>query len=354
MGTNCKAQADFFVFKNDFTINVSEKDVTELNFVEDSVFSFLENGLYSEYYYHDDITSFSVPLTKAEGLNIFDSKNNYTSLNRYSLGLIWKSNFRSFYITSFSRNYLRANYLKYDKALKGRPLISFPISSYNKIFSTIQNNQIQTILKANVLAKIDSNYYTLNDLTFNTIREITIESNKYFPQAPFNLLFDLIKNNFFDKNIYVYKNNLCDTLLDLTTFRYQYLEEQRGFVQKYNEFEYDSIYYSLERTCSSILLSETILITNDSINEQIKKPYHFKHKTPIPYFEFKYNSIGFKLISNETKTIKTIWLKYDDLKKLMADNKINIELYEAIFTKNLFEKLKVSNYYWQESDYDKK
>lgn len=354
LGNNCKAQADYFFYYNDFTVDISEKDVIELNFVEDSIFSFLENGLHSEYYFHDDITSFSVPLTKAEGLNIFNSKNNNTALNKYSLGLIWKSNYRSFFITSFSRNYLRPDYLKYDKTLKGRPLISFPISSYNEIFSKIQNSQIQIILKTNVLLKIDSNYNTLNDFAYNTIREISIDSNKIFPQAPLEILFDLIKENIFEKNIYTFNNNLCDTLIDLSTLRNQYLEEQRGYVQKYNQIEYDSIYYKLERICASILLSENIKVITDSIIDHIKKPFYFKHKAPIPYFEFKYNAIGFKLISNETKTIKVIWLKYNDVKKLMIDNKINFELYEAIFTKHLFEKLKVNNYYWQDSDYLKK
>lgn len=356
---NCKAQSEFF-FDNTFTIELRSEESSKLNFLEDSLSSFLKNGLHSEYYYSNiEVASFSIRLTKSQGKVIINSKPNYTTLNKYTLGIKWETNYRNFYITSFSKNYIETKYISDSiNAYNGVPLIVFPISSYNELFSKIQNNQIQRILKSNVLNKIDSNYNTLNDATFNTIREISIDSYKIFPQAPLKLLFELIKPHLIEKNIDAYDNNLNTNKLDRATLAWQFLKETKAYGKPYKNFDDELIYDSVseDRLCISILLSENIRVQSDSIGSNYIQQHHYSynHKNPIPKFEFKYDRIGFKLTSKKTNVEKIIWLNYSDVKKLMEDNKINFELYEAIFTKHLFEKLKVNNYYWQDSDYNKK
>ncbi|MBX2959383.1 MAG: hypothetical protein KF732_05435 [Flavobacteriales bacterium] len=359
LSNNCKAQSEF-LFDNYFTIDIDEKEVSQLNFIEDSIFYFLKNGLHSEYYYDNlEVPSFAIRLTKAEGKVIVNSKPNYTPLNKYTVGIKWQSNYRSLFITSFSRNYQDRSYITEEiKKYKGHPLIVFPISSYHELFSIQQNQQIRTILETSILNKIDSNFIYLVNGTYSTIREINIDSYKIFPQAPFDFLFGFLKTNLLDKKIIAFSDELLKNKITMSSLRYDYLIDTVEYVIYDNDDHYTGNDIVLEDNIfTSILLSEKLIFQQNSKKNRNINPlfsYSYKHKSSIPLLIFDYKAIGLYLKSEKTNKEKIIWLNYNHVKKLMTDNKINFDLYEAIFTKNLFEKLKVNNYYWQDFHYEKK
>ena len=54
---------------------------------------------------------------------------------------------------------------------------------------------------------------------------------------------------------------------------------------------------------------------------------------------------------DNTCSIKSIWLNYDAVKEILLKEQVNFNLYEALFTKNVFNIFEINNYFWEKEDY---
>ncbi|OFY97628.1 MAG: hypothetical protein A3K10_00595 [Bacteroidetes bacterium RIFCSPLOWO2_12_FULL_31_6] len=348
------------IYESSFILDFDENDAARLNFIEDSLNKIIEDGRHSEYYFNGySGTGFDVPVSKTEAFELRKKCLTIDKLNSFFYDLNWEASFSSFALTGFNRVY-------YQKG--NTTVIKVPLYSYTRFFQDDETQLIHNLIKQNLAKKIDSNFIMTNNDEFKTHRKIGLEIYEIFPQLSLNIISDIIKQYLMEGKIKAFKSDSLINELSKQELNYQYFTEEIK-IPLYNNDGY--LMYNDDGSqkmgvsygvCdfTSLTISEQIKfndITDTSIIKKYLNEYYlnfYNKSSPMLTVNFKYKAIGIDYLFDLEHPVKTIWLNYDEVKKIMINEKINFELYEAIFTKNLFEKLKVNNYYWQDSDYLKK
>jgi hypothetical protein len=221
------------------------------------------------------------------------------------------------------------------------------------------------IIKKNVVKTIDSNVVTLHNSSFRTKRTLDSKIYNTFPQATFNDLVHLLKNGFKEGAIEAYENDsLTRKLTRRKAWRNYFAHPE--MIPVFNE--YGNVIVGLVDTvfsdgaCNSISLSENILFktVSDSLTLIPYVPtYIYEYDKPLSLLtvEFSYKAIGldyYHYMNEKNYNIKTIWLDYNEVKELLIKRKVNFDVYESIFTKNLFDIFQIEHESWQKSNYKNK
>jgi len=250
-----------------------------------------------------------------------------------------------------------------DSIRYNAPIYKLILSDYSKIFSQNQVDLIQMIIKENIVKKIDSNFVTINNDKFVAKRTLDFGTYDIFPHANFNSLVHFLKISLEEGVLIGYrsdslKHELSKRKLFTNYFsqietldNYNNIGEKTGFA--------DTLYAVVES--NSISLSENIqykTITDSLEVIKYERPWMYQYHNPLSLLtvNFNYKAIGLDYhhyINEENYNIQTIWLDYNQVKELLIKRKVNFDVYESIFTKNLFDIFQINHEYWNKSKYNK-
>jgi len=345
-----------------FVLELEKEDSDKLQFVENTFIKVINNTSYSTIFYAGDYknSGFAIPLTHKESQK-YTSLYKKDTLTSYLFDINWLPNYRSFSITGFSKNYNVSMKEYYGTRKHILPRIKLPLSNYNQFLKEDEIHLIHQTIKTNIGKKIDSNYVNLNNSSIKVKHHLDIESKDIFPQTSLKLIEYIIKQSLYEGTIKGYKNDSLKHNLSKYELDRKYLKQAETHEQ-FDEYGRimtgfaDTVWFGLYPT--SISLSEIISFQSVSDSTVIKnylEKNFFKYDPPSELLvaTFTYNAVGISYLHNKNEPLRTIWLDYNEVKEILIKEQVNFNLYEALFTKNLFDIFEIDNYFWQKEDYQK-